>query len=109
ELRKKLAYGCGFRRYPNDPYRSGGCWPLVNLWFGLALGSLEDSADHVSEIKDILQQVAAASNTLGLLPEQVDPHSGEPSWIVPLGWSHAFFLQLSHRLQQKSDLQKNLE
>ncbi len=109
ELRKSLAFGCGYRRYPNDPYRSGGCWPLVGLWFGLSLGSLAEQPAQQPNIKEILQQAAAASNPLGLLPEQVDPHSGEPSWIVPLGWSHAFFLQLSHRLQKSNDLQKFVE
>lgn len=109
ELRKKLAFGCGYRRYPNDPYRSGGCWPLVGLWFGLSLESLEPPPSSQPTVKAILHQAAAASNSLGLLPEQVDPHTGEPSWIVPLGWSHAFFLQLSHRLQLNSDPQKILE
>lgn len=103
ELKEKLAYGVGFRRYPNDPYRAGGCWPLVGLWFGLSLSCLDSMSDKMQSMKAILQQAAAASNPLGLLPEQIDPHSGEPHWIVPLGWSHAFFLQLSHRLRKNTD------
>jgi hypothetical protein len=100
ELKKALATGVGFRRYPDDPYRGGGCWPLVELWFGLALPQSLDPNSKPSILKDILQKTTAASNTLGLLPEQIDPQSGAPSWIVPLGWSHAFFLQLSHRLRK---------
>ncbi|HEV7235967.1 MAG TPA: hypothetical protein VGN15_07290, partial [Ktedonobacteraceae bacterium] len=30
--------------------------------------------------------------SLDLLPEQVDRTTGEPCWVVPLGWSHAMFI-----------------
>jgi GH15 family glucan-1,4-alpha-glucosidase len=60
-------------------------------------------------MKLALRQAAAASTPLGYLPEQIDPASSSPTWVVPLAWSHAFFLQLSNRTRLAEVRQKNLE
>ncbi|MBM3381484.1 MAG: hypothetical protein FJY29_03490 [Betaproteobacteria bacterium] len=99
ELKSVLKHGVGFRRYADDNYRGGGCWPLVGLWFALGAREILPESEAREEMKMGLRQAAAASTPLGYLPEQVDPQSSVPSWVVPLAWSHAFFLQLSQRLR----------
>ena len=99
----------GYRRYADDNYRGGGCWPLVGLWFSLGANEILPESEAREEIKKGLRQAAASSTSLGYLPEQIDPHSSLPSWVVPLAWSHAFFLQLSQRLRSLDGRQKNLE
>ncbi|NBO39456.1 hypothetical protein EBU99_12835 [bacterium] len=108
-LQTALQHGVGFRRYVDDAYRGGGCWPLVGLWFALGAQEVLPAKEAKSFMMLSLRQAAAASTPLGYLPEQIDPTSSLPSWVVPLAWSHAFFLQLSQRAQKASELQKNLE
>jgi hypothetical protein len=99
-LRGALKYGVGFRRYVDDTYRGGGCWPLVGLWFGLSAREVQNQQEAEAFMKSSIHQAAAASTSLGYLPEQVDPQSSHPTWVVPLAWSHAFFLQLTQRLKK---------
>jgi hypothetical protein len=99
-LSEALKHGIGFRRYCDDTYRGGGCWPLVGLWFGLSAGEVLPSGESAGYIRNTLRQASGASTSLGYLPEQIDPHSSQPSWVVPLAWSHAFFMQLSQRAEK---------
>lgn len=108
-LKNALQHGVGYRRYAEDTYRGGGCWPLVGLWFALSAHEVLPSAEATELIKLSLHQAIAASTPLGYLPEQIDPASSHPTWVVPLAWSHGFFLQLSHRTQKSQLSQKNIE
>ena len=96
-LRTTLHHGVGYRRYVDDTYRGGGCWPLVGLWLGLSAREVLPEAEAKEFIRTALRQAAAASTSLGYLPEQIDPATSHPTWVVPLAWSHAFFMQLSQR------------
>ncbi|MFZ9519964.1 MAG: hypothetical protein ACO3A4_05745 [Silvanigrellaceae bacterium] len=96
-LQAALQHGVGYRRYVDDTYRGGGCWPLVGLWFGLSAREVMSEPESKEFIRFAIVQAAAASTTLGYLPEQIDPSTSHPTWVVPLAWSHAFFMQLSRR------------
>lgn len=108
-LREALRHGVGYRRYCEDTYRGGGCWPLVGLWFGLAAREVLPSNESASYMRSALQQASGASTPLGYLPEQIDPDSSQPSWVVPLAWSHAFFMQLSQRAGKSDEAKKILD
>ena len=41
---------------------------------------------------ECLAWVLAHTPREGQLPEQIDPRTGEPSWVMPLTWSHAMFV-----------------
>ncbi|MEY4064238.1 MAG: hypothetical protein RIR26_446 [Pseudomonadota bacterium] len=109
ELKSALKHGVGYRRYVDDSYRGGGCWPLVGLWFALGASEVLPSTEAVAEMRSAVRQAAAASTPLGYLPEQVDPQSSSPHWVVPLAWSHAFFLQLSQRVHRAEEKQIIIE
>lgn len=78
----------GIGRYEGDHYRDGQPWILTTLW--LALASARCSEKELAV--ECLAWVIAHTPREGQLPEQIDPVSGEPSWVMPLTWSHAMFL-----------------
>ncbi|MDQ3233117.1 MAG: glycoside hydrolase family 15 protein, partial [Pseudobdellovibrionaceae bacterium] len=86
----------GLGRYEADHYRDGNPWILTTIW--LALAAAYQHADETGP-KEKQWQIAktAWQWTLqhvpaeGQLPEQVDPKTGRPSWVMPLTWSHAMF------------------
>lgn len=108
-LREALKFGVGYRRYVDDTYRGGGCWPLVGLWFGLSAAEVLAEPEARTFVRSTLRETSAASTPLGYLPEQVDPHSSQPSWVVPLAWSHAFFMQLAQRSRKSEEAKKILD
>lgn len=78
----------GIGRYEGDHYRDGQPWILTTLWLSLAAARCKDTELAV----ECLAWVLAHTPREGQLPEQIDPVSGEPSWVMPLTWSHAMFL-----------------
>jgi len=84
---RDLRAGVGLMRYPGDTYVGGNPWLLTRLWLGLA--RREPGAAVVA---DGVEDVAGCATGGMLLPEQVDAVTGRPVWVVPLAWSHAFFV-----------------
>lgn len=78
----------GIGRYEGDHYRDGQPWILTTLWLALAAARCGDKALTT----ECLAWVLAHTPREGQLPEQIDPHTGEPSWVMPLTWSHAMFV-----------------
>lgn len=78
----------GIKRYENDIYIGGNPWILTTLWlahYRFATGDVEAGRNHI-------QWVLEHRTETGLLPEQIDKHTGETAWVVPLTWSHAMFI-----------------
>jgi glucoamylase len=87
----------GIRRYQDDAYRGGNPWVICTLWL-----ALQDLASGQKERASKLYNWVLEHRThLDLLPEQVDRTTGEPCWVVPLGWSHAMFILISHALAEQ--------
>ncbi|HEY3364892.1 MAG TPA: glycoside hydrolase family 15 protein [Symbiobacteriaceae bacterium] len=84
----------GLRRYQGDHYRGGNPWVLCTLWLGL----YEAERGEVTAAGEILDWAVRCQTSTGLLPEQVDPETGVPVWVVPLTWSHAMFVLLAIQL-----------
>lgn len=78
----------GILRYEGDTYRGGNPWILTTLW----LGSVELAAGNISEAREAFQWSVSKATSLGMLAEQVHRDSGQPFWVIPLGWSHAMLL-----------------
>lgn len=91
----------GVYRFAADTYFGGGEWPLLTCWLAwtyLELGRHDEAAA-------LLAWVAAKATPEGELPEQVEDHLLDPSylepWIqkwgtsaCPLLWSHGMYLLL---------------
>lgn len=85
----------GMLRYEGDHYRGGqNPWVLGTLWLGL----YEARAGRSGRAREILEWAVARQSETGLLPEQVDPQSGRPVWVLPLTWSHAMYVLLALEL-----------
>ena len=79
--------GGGVGRYEGDFYREGNPWVLATMWLGLA-ASKRGRKDLASECWDWVMTHIPEE---GLIPEQVNPETGKPAWVMPLTWSHAMF------------------
>jgi GH15 family glucan-1,4-alpha-glucosidase len=77
----------GVLRHEGDMYAGGNPWLISTLWLGLAQRQTGDDAG----LRRALEYVRARQTPLGLLSEQVT-RSGDPAWVVPLGWSHAMLI-----------------
>jgi glucoamylase len=86
----------GIMRYVGDYYRGGNPWILTTLW----LASVELSLGNYDGARNAFQWSISKSTSLGMLPEQIDKVSGNPSWVIPLAWSHAMFLNFVREVQE---------
>lgn len=84
----------GMLRYRGDRYRGGNPWVLCTLWLGL----YEAERGRADAARAMLEWAVRRRTETGLLPEQVDARTGEPTWVLPLTWSHAMFVLLALRL-----------
>ncbi len=89
----KLTTKMGTLRYENDHYMGGNSWILAGFWMSLAANELGKTEPNLNELAyEIFKKSLELCNSAGFFAEQVDSNSGKPVWIVPLGWSHAFYL-----------------
>ena len=85
--RELAAPGGGVLRHEGDTYRGGNAWVLCTLWLGLYRRLVGDD----DGLNAALTWTRSRATTLELLPEQAGP-DGSPAWVLPLAWSHAFFI-----------------
>ena len=88
----------GVARYENDDYRRisnsvpGNPWIISTLWLARWYISKAASENDLKRALELLNWVVERSSTSGMLPEQIDPFSGEPVSVSPLVWSHAEYV-----------------
>ncbi len=87
----------GIGRYEADHYRDGNPWILCTLWLSLAAAELGKTQIAKTTWQWVLDHMPAE----GMLPEQIDPVTGKPSWVMPLTWSHAMFALALHQLPEE--------
>lgn len=90
----------GIHRYSGDSYIGGNPWVLTTLWLGL----FEAASGKWDQAAGRLAWAVEHRTGLGFLPEQVDRHSGETAWVVPLAWSHAMYILLANVLSEAGRL-----
>jgi isomaltose glucohydrolase len=105
ELDRQLAVEGGVHRFLADTYFGGGQWPLLSCFLGLAW---LDAGDRERAF-ELLRWAAGTVRESGTMPEQVDDHLLEPSFVPewverwgtsadPLLWSSAMYLRLAVEL-----------
>ncbi len=96
----------GVARYENDYYfrRSddtarvpGNPWIICTLWQAQFIIARAQTLSELTPALDILQWVADRALPSGVLPEQLDPYTGQPLSVAPLTWSHAEFVATTQR------------
>lgn len=99
----------GVHRYAKDTYYGGGSWLLLTADLAQVLSVL----GRRGEAERLLRWIEERATPSGDMPEQVDEHANDPSFIrqwrelwgesaCPLLWSHAAYLRLVHALSAQS-------
>jgi GH15 family glucan-1,4-alpha-glucosidase len=78
----------GMVRFEGDRYMGGNPWPIARLWYGLYARRVGDDR----ALEDAVGWTLDRCTATGQLAEQVDPATGEPTWVAPLAWSHAMLI-----------------
>ncbi|MHB8632891.1 MAG: glycoside hydrolase family 15 protein [Thermoplasmatota archaeon] len=85
----------GLARYEGDQYYGPeNPWIICTLWLADCHLSLGNSQKASSLVRWCCEQATGT----GLLPEQVDAATGEPTSVLPLVWSHSTLVEVVNRL-----------
>ena len=88
----------GIARYQNDVYQAavspiaevpGNPWIVSTLWYSRFLLETAEHGDDLMKAAGTLDWVVDRALSSGILPEQVNPVTGEHISVSPLVWSHA--------------------
>jgi GH15 family glucan-1,4-alpha-glucosidase len=104
-----LHKGGGVYRYSKDVYYGGGEWVLLTAWLGwhwAQTGQKEKAAGLLAWIEaqaDVDLNLPEQVNGATLFPEQYQPWLKKWGPIAcPLLWSHAMYIILYKKLQEKA-------
>ncbi len=95
----------GVARYENDAYHriydqeqkvTGNPWILSTLWLAEHVIAKASDVQGLQRALDLVRWARARATPSLILPEQVDPHGGEPLSVAPLTWSHAQVISVVH-------------
>jgi GH15 family glucan-1,4-alpha-glucosidase len=95
----------GVARYENDGYHRiseetgrvpGNPWILCTLWLSEHVIAKATNVEGLQRALDLVRWARAKATPSMILPEQVDPYSGEPLSVAPLTWSHAQVISVVH-------------
>ncbi len=84
----------GVPRYENDyyhrkdPHSLGNWWIITSLW----LAQYYSLVNQPDRVRAITEWVKNHTETSGILPEQIEPSTGDFMSVAPLTWSHAEYL-----------------
>ncbi len=87
-------HSSGIPRYENDYYHrndpsiQGNWWIITSLW----LAQYYHLVGQPDRVAAVLDWVKDRTETSGILPEQIDPNTGEFMSVAPLTWSHAEYI-----------------
>ncbi len=102
----------GIARYRGDHYHSvtddfdrvpGNPWIICTLWVAQHLIQEAETQEDLEKAQKWMHWTCDNSLETGLLPEQVDPFTGEPKSVAPLTWSHSTFIETSVMFDQKRE------
>ena len=88
----------GISRYEGDEYyridksTPGNPWIMTTLWLAQYYISIAKNEKDFDIVKEWLNWTSNYAAPSGVLPEQLNPHTGEHVSASPLAWSHAEFV-----------------
>jgi GH15 family glucan-1,4-alpha-glucosidase len=88
----------GMARYENDYYHRksyelpGNPWIICTLWLAEYEIARANSPADLRPAMELIEWATTRAMTTGVLPEQIDPFTGEPLSVAPLTWSHAEYV-----------------
>lgn len=94
----------GIARYKKDYYHNvtedfdrvpGNPWIICTLWVAQHKITEAKTLEDLDEAKKLIHWTCENALDTGLLPEQVDPFTGEGKSVAPLTWSHSTYIETS--------------
>jgi oligosaccharide amylase len=90
----------GIKRFEDDHYIGGNPWVVTTLWLSRAMLNLavsgkvkpQEKTKLVESALEYIKWSIRGTTCTGMLPEQVDKHTGRPAWAIPLSWSCALMI-----------------
>ncbi len=89
----------GLARYAGDPYQAttadtvpGNPWIITTLWYTRYRMARTQDRQGLDETLPLLDWCTRQALPSGILPEQIDPATGEAISVSPLTWSHAEYV-----------------
>jgi len=102
----------GYARYRGDQYFRksadveripGNPWIICTLWMAEWEIAKAASKEELTQPLQRLQWVCRHALESGVLPEQLDPFTGDPVSVAPLTWSHATFVSTVLKYLEKAE------
>ncbi|MFV1917726.1 MAG: glycoside hydrolase family 15 protein, partial [Patescibacteria group bacterium] len=96
-LEVKTSIG-GIARFEGDSYHrkrsdiAGNPWIITAMWLAQYYVGLAKNESDMEPVKKWLSWVVKAASPSGILPEQINPDTGEHLSASPLTWSHAEYV-----------------
>ena len=90
----------GVVRYQGDKYYTvdsglpGNPWFITTFWLAEYYCLRAQSEEELTGVKQWLSWAAQHAHSSGVLPEQINPHTGEHVSATPLAWSHSGYVLL---------------
>ena len=88
----------GVARYEGDAYNfkggniPGNPWIITAMWLAQYYISKASKEGDLEEVRRWISWAVRVASPSGVLPEQIDPYTGEHLSAAPLVWSHAEFV-----------------
>ena len=102
----------GIARYRGDHYHNmtedfdrvpGNPWIICTLWVAQHLIESAHTVEDLKAAKKYMHWTCKNSLETGILPEQVDPFTGEGKSVAPLTWSHTTFIETAMQFSERKD------
>lgn len=102
----------GIARYRGDHYHNvtddfdrvpGNPWIICTLWAAQNLIETAETVEDLKAAKEYMHWTCENSLETGLLPEQVDPFTGDGKSVAPLTWSHTTFIETAMKYSEKKE------
>ena len=107
---RRLSHGIpvgGLARYEGDQYyrldseSAGNPWITTTLWYAQYLIAKAKKEADFSQVREIFSWVTKHASPSGVLPEQLNPKTGDQLSATPLTWSHAAYVHVLLRYLDK--------
>ena len=88
----------GIARYEDDRYYQisrdcpGNPWIITTMWLAQYYIALANSEEDLGMAKKWLRWTTKYASPSSILPEQLNPYTGDPISAAPLTWSHAEYI-----------------
>lgn len=92
----------GLARYEADPYQAvahgdphvaGNPWVISTMWLAQFRARQAQDAAGLNRAGNLIKWAEKHALSSGMLPEQLNPYSGEQLSVSPLTWSHAEYVR----------------